>query len=269
MTHDTPAVALAAVLAAALAYEWAAVRTGGVPRWRGAAFMAGCAVLVVALAEPAHGFRDHVLRHLLVGMVAPLALVLGAPGRLLLRALPVGRARAVVRVLHARPVRVVAHPVTALGLTLVPMWLLYLTPLYRLTVADPAWHAAVQLHFFLAGYLFAWVVAGPDPAPRRPSVTARLVVLGVAVAGHAVLSQLLYAGAYVDLPVGADDRRAGATLLYYGGDLAELALAAALTCHFRVNRRHRPAPARVLTGEDDREVRAWLVASRAGARSPR
>lgn len=46
-------------------------------------------------------------------------------------------------------------------------------------------------HVFTAGYLFAWVIAGPDPAPRRPSVPARLVVLGVAVAGHAVLSQLL------------------------------------------------------------------------------
>ncbi|MEV5893244.1 DUF2243 domain-containing protein [Nonomuraea fuscirosea] len=42
--------------------------------------------------------------------------------------------------------------------------------------------------------LRALPAAGPDPAPRRPSVPTRLVVLGVAVAVHAGLSQLMYAG---------------------------------------------------------------------------
>lgn len=94
----------------------------------------------------------------------------------------------------------------------------------------------MHAHFLAAGHLFAWVVAGPDPAPRRPSVPARLVVLGVAIVGHAALSQLLYAGALVQVSAPADDRRTGAELMYYGGDVAELALAVALVTTWRPRR---------------------------------
>ena len=92
-------------------------------------------------------------------------------------------------------------------------------------------HGLVHAHFFAAGYLFAWVIAGPDPAPRRPSVPIRLVVLGFAIAAHAVLSQLLYAGIFVQLPVPAAERQAAGELMYYGGDIAELLLALALVTH--------------------------------------
>jgi putative membrane protein len=85
---------------------------------------------------------------------------------------------------------------------------LYFPPLYTATTTGPVLHHLVPAHFLAAGYLFAWVIAGPDPAPRRPSVPARLVVLGVAIAGHAVLSQLLYAGAFVQVSVPTDQLRA-------------------------------------------------------------
>jgi putative membrane protein len=58
------------------------------------------------------------------------------------------------------------------------------------------------------------VIAGPDPAPHRPSIRCRLVVLGVAIAAHAAQSQLLFAGVGGDVAVPDADRRAGATLLY-------------------------------------------------------
>jgi len=86
----------------------------------------------------------------------------------------------------------------------------------------------VHVHFLAAGCLFTWVIAGPDPGPRRPSVPARLVVLGVAITVHATLSQLLYAGLFVSLPVSSQELRGGAELMYYGGDIAELLLAFAL-----------------------------------------
>jgi putative membrane protein len=133
---------------------------------------------------------------------------------------------------------VLAHPVTALTLYVGGLLLLYLTPLYAWTVTDPDLHRVVQVHFLAAGYLFAWVIAGPDPAPRRPSVPARLVVLGVAIAAHAVLAQLLYAGA-VSLPATTAQRQAGATLMYYGGDIAELLLAFALVSSWRPRRASR------------------------------
>lgn len=53
----------------------------------------------------------------------------------------------------------------------------------------------------------------------------RLVLLGVAIAAHAVLAQLIYAGILVDVPVPEEQRRVGGDLVYYGGDIAELLLA--------------------------------------------
>ena len=133
---------------------------------------------------------------------------------------------------------VLSHPITGLGLTMGGMAVLYFTPLYGATASSPPLHDAVHLHFLLAGYLFASSIAGPDPAPHRPSVPFRLVVLGVAIAAHAVLAQLIYAGALVQIPVPPAELRGAADLMYYGGDIAELLLAVALVSTWR------PVPAR-------------------------
>ncbi|MEW1613437.1 MULTISPECIES: cytochrome c oxidase assembly protein [unclassified Streptomyces] len=222
-------------------------------RWRTASFLAGCAVLAVALLPPvapfAHeDFRGHMVQHMLIGMYAPLALVLGAPVTLLLRTLPAGRARRLTGLLHSRPLRAVARPVPALLLSTGTLPVLYFTPLFDATMDRPFLHWLMHAHFLLSGCLFAWVIAGPDPAPARPGVPARLVVLGVAVAAHATVSQLLYGGFLVDVHAPIPQVRGGAEIMYYGGDIAELLLAAALVTTWRPVRRGRraavrPAPA--------------------------
>ncbi|MFD0657561.1 cytochrome c oxidase assembly protein [Thermocatellispora tengchongensis] len=202
LTAHEPAP-LAGVAALALAYAALAARPGPRrwSRWRTASFVTGCALLALALAVPiGTGFPAHMAQHLLIGMLAPTALVLGAPMTLVLRSLPPPYARRVTAVLRRGPVRVLGHPVTALLLSTGGMAALYCTPLYRLSQTGMLPHHLLHLHFLLAGYLFAWSVAGPDPAPRRPSVPFRLVVLGVAVAVHAGLAQLMYAGLLVDVP---------------------------------------------------------------------
>lgn len=98
------------------------------------------------------------------------------------------------------------------------------------------------MHFLLAGYLFAYTIAGPDPAPHRPSVPVRLVILGVAIAGHAVLAKLLYAGTLVHVPGSAADLRVGADQMYYTGHIAELLLAFAMVSIWRPHRKIRTTP---------------------------
>jgi putative membrane protein len=254
----------------ALGYEWRSLHVAGWSRWRGGAFMTGAAVLVAGLAVPAHDFTGHALQHLLVAMVAPLGLVLGAPVTLLLRTLPVSTARRLTGLLRSRPARLVAHPGTALVLTTGGLAVLYLTPLYARMLAEPALHQAVTIHFVLSGCLFAWVVAGADPAPHRPSVRTRLVLLGVAIAVHAGLSQLLYAGVSGQVPATAADRQAGATLMYYGGDLAELLLAfAVLQSRRGSGPRGTPAgPAVPRSGEDPGHGRPGFRRPADGAAAP-
>ncbi|WP_424866707.1 cytochrome c oxidase assembly protein [Streptomyces sp. SAI-229] len=246
--------------AAAGAYLWLARRARhrnpvlGWSRWRTAWFLTGAALLGVALTPPvapfAHGdFRGHMTQHLLIGMYAPLALVLAAPATLLLRTLPAARARRLTAVLRSPPVRVLTHPAVATALSTGSLAVLYFTPLYNTATVGPAAHWLLHAHFLLSGCLFAHVIAGPDPAPSRPGVRARLVCLGVAITAHAVISQLMYGGFGVHIHAPVDQVRAGAEIMYYGGDIAELLLAAALVTTWRPQGRTRrtaapgPAPA--------------------------
>ncbi|MFG1675793.1 cytochrome c oxidase assembly protein [Micromonospora sp. NPDC049282] len=239
-TALVPVAAFWAYLAAALR-----LRDPGGPGWahgRTASFGLGTLLVTAGLLRPADDFVGHMWQHLLIGMLAPLALILGAPVTLLLRTLDRRAGRRLVHLLRHPVARVLGHPVTGLLLTAGGLWLLYLTPLYRATLDRPVLHTLVQAHFLLSGCLFAWSIAGPDPGPHRPRVPVRLVVLGVGVAAHATIAQLLYAGVLVDVPATGAELRAGATLMYYLGDLAEIALALALLATWRPKRpAHRPA----------------------------
>jgi putative membrane protein len=233
----------------------------GWPLSRAVYFLAGLVLLGLGLNPGWAPYRDgsfpeHMFQHLLIGMYAPLCLVLGAPMTLLLRTLPPRYGQRVGQLLRSRPLHVLAHPVTALVLSVGGLAVLYFTPLYAAVSGNAALHHLVHLHFIASGYLFAWVIAGPDPAPRRPSVRNRLVVLGVAVAAHAVLSQLIYAGLFVRVQAAVGELRQAGELMYYAGDIAELLLAFALVSTWRPARdrprrtpgssvRRRQAPAAV------------------------
>ncbi|NGN62836.1 cytochrome c oxidase assembly protein [Streptomyces sp. A7024] len=215
-------------------------------RWRTTGFLAGAALLGVALLPPlapfAHeDFRGHMAQHLLIGMYAPLALVLAAPITLLLRTLPAARGRQLTAVLHSPPARVLVHPAVALALSTGSLAVLYFTPLYNATMSNPAAHWLLHTHFLLSGCLFAYVIAGPDPAPARPGVRARLVYLGTAIAGHALISQLMYGGFWVNIHAPIHQVQGGAEIMYYGGDIAELLLAVALVATWRPAHQRRPA----------------------------
>lgn len=225
------ALALAAYLTAALRLRRRGKRWSA---WRDLSFTAGMALLAIALSPPTHAaasreFSGHMLQHLLIGMYAPLALTLAAPVTLALATLPTGARRPLARALHAPPSRVLSHPVTAALLNTGGMFLLYLTPLYAAMERHSAPHYLVMLHFLLAGYLFTWAIAGQDAALGRPPLGTRLIVLLAAAGAHAALSKLMYAHGWParthHIP---GDLEAGAQLMYYGGDVAELLLATML-----------------------------------------
>lgn len=188
---------------------------------------AGIDALLAGSTGPA---TVHAVQHVLLGMAGPAGLALGAPLRLLLGAWPRAR-RPLGAVLHRAPLRVLAHPVTAAVLATGGTVVLLTTPLYARATEDGVVHVLVHVHLVASGYLFAWAVAGPDPAPRRPGTGTRLAVLVLSAGVHAALAKVLYARAGV-LPPGADhapaDLRTAALWMYYGGDVVEVVLAVAL-----------------------------------------
>lgn len=237
-------------LCSLLAYVLAARQQTSWNHWRTASFACGILLLLLALlprmvAFAHHDLRGHMLQHLLLGMLAPLGLVFAAPISLLLRSVEPAAARAIVSMLHSRWVRMLSHPVVALFLNVGGMYLLYATPLYAATQESAVLHVWVHLHFIAAGCLFTWSIVGPDPAPRRPSLRYRFIVLFLAIASHTILAKLMYAYGW---PAGgshsAEEARAAAKIMYYGGDLTELLLIAALmACWYKGQRRrgHRLA----------------------------
>ena len=202
-------------------------------RWpvtRVAAMLAGSFCTAAAVLPPiaSHDelFPVHVGQHLLLGMAAPAFLALSAPVTLALRTLPRRPRRMLLRLLHGFPAAVLAAPATAVVLDLGGLYALYLTGLYQAAEHDDLVHAAVHLHMFMAGCLLSWAVIGLDPVRRRPGTWVRLTALIIAAAGHDTLAKLIYAW---NLPAGGGpiaSRHTGAELMYYGGTVIEVALAA-------------------------------------------
>lgn len=204
-------------------------------RWRTSSWAAGAAMVGLASSPVAEAAArqpsGHMVQHVVLGMIAPLALVLGAPLRLVLATANPAVGRRISRLLRARPVHVVTHPVAAAVLAVGGMFVLYLTPLYAVSAGNAAVHHAVHLHFVVSGYLFSWSIVGPDPAPDRPGLRTRVLVLVLAAAAHSFLAKLLHARAAElppEHPHTVVEMEQAAQWMYYGGDLAEVLLATAL-----------------------------------------
>jgi putative membrane protein len=222
-------------------------------RLRSLSFISGIVLMAVAVSPLVtsaahHDPRAHMAQHLVLGMFAPPFLVLAAPITLLLRTLPLQASRSLARVLRARAVHLLSHPFPAFALNIGGMYVLYLTPLFRLSLSHPALHILVGVHFLASGSLYAWAIAGPDPAPGRPGIRVRTAVLVAGIAAHAVLAKLMYAHLLpAGTPFSPEEVRDAAMLMYYGGDVAELLLAVALFASWyrrrrrsRARRRARP-----------------------------
>jgi len=185
-----------------------------------AGIVAATAAVIGPPAQAAHGdLVAHMRAHLLIGMIAPVLLVLSAPATLALRTLAVTPARRLSRLLRSAPVRVVTSPVAALVLSAGGLWLLYLTPLFGLMRSDPLVHVLVQVHLLISGFVFTAAVIGTDPRPHGPRWMLRAVVLALSMASHAILAKHLYA----DPPAGVAvaEGRAAAELMYYAGAWVE------------------------------------------------
>ena len=231
------------------------------PRSRSAAWSGGVALLLAGSVGPvatgAHpSFTLHALGHLLVGMLGPLLLVLGAPVTLALRTLPRPAARRLTRVLRSRPLRLLTEPLVAAVLDLGGLWLLYTTPLLALAQQHAAVHLLVHLHLVLAGYLLPAVLVGRDPLPHQRSPGHRAAVLVAALAAHAILAKHLYVHPPTGFAPGTTE--VGAMVMYYGGDVVELVILVLLCRRWfgdrapaaaaRLGRPVNPRPGRVRRG---------------------
>ncbi|GAA2392672.1 cytochrome c oxidase assembly protein [Streptomyces glaucosporus] len=191
---------LAGSLLALLLYGWGVVRL----RRRGDAWPVGRAVsfalgvltvaLVMCTALNDYGmvlFSVHMVQHMVISMLSPILVLLGAPVTLALRALPAaGRGRKgprewLVALLHSRYMRVITHPGFTIPMFIASLYALYFTPLFDFLMGSRPGHIAMMVHFLAVGLIFFWPIMGADPGPHRPGYVMRILELFAGMPFHA------------------------------------------------------------------------------------
>ncbi|MGH8824055.1 MAG: cytochrome c oxidase assembly protein [Jiangellaceae bacterium] len=133
----------------------------------------------------------HMGQHMVLMMVSPVLLVLGAPITLGLRAIrPARRGETgprewLLAATRSRAVRILTHPLVALAIFVSGPFIAYFTGFFEYAMRNHTAHLAMSVHFVLAGYLFYEVIIGIDPLPKRPPYVARVGLQFAALVVHA------------------------------------------------------------------------------------
>ncbi|MDO8646439.1 MAG: cytochrome c oxidase assembly protein [Candidatus Planktophila sp.] len=143
-------------------------------------------------------FSYHMVAHMVLGMIAPIGIVLGAPITLALRTLPQGRNSTergvrgtLLAALHSRVAMFFTNPIVALAFFDGSLFALYFTGLFGGMMQSYVGHLFMSIHFILAGILFFHVIIGIDPNPRRIPHLVRIVIVFAAMSIHAFFSVAL------------------------------------------------------------------------------
>jgi putative membrane protein len=209
--HLTSLVALFLLVAAAFyGYGIYRLRLRGDhwPPGRTVAFVAGGLGSIAAVTVSGIEAYDdtllsvHMVQHMVLSMVGPIFLALGAPVTLALRTMPGPARKKLLAVLHSRVVGVLTFPLVAFGIFVANPFVLYFTGLYRQTLLHPWLHEWTHVHFIVTGCLFFWPLLGLDPLPNRWPYPGRALLMTLSVPFHTVLgltimqSKTLLAGDY-------------------------------------------------------------------------
>ena len=202
-----------------------------VPGWRIALFAIGILTLLVAFASPVHAlgermFSFHMLQHVLLGDLAPLALLAGLTGPIL---------RPALRWLHR--LRFLANPFVALPLWAANLYLWHLPFLFDAAVRHDSVHALEHVCFFTGGVIMWLPVLETLPAPEWFGTGAKLGYIALVRIVETILGNVFFWSGHVFYVVYAHQNRlwgmsaledlgiAGAVMMIEGSIVTLVALA--------------------------------------------
>ncbi|MFI7597637.1 cytochrome c oxidase assembly protein [Actinoplanes sp. NPDC049681] len=177
----------------------------------------------------------HMVQHMVLSMVGPIFLALGAPVTLALRTLPVRDRKMLLAVLHSGVVRVLTFPLVAFGLFIANPFVLYFTGLYRATLEHAWLHEFIHAHFIVTGCLFFWPLLGLDPLPNRWPYPARALLMVLSVPFHTVLGLTImqsktllggdwYPNLHLSWVKPFDDQVTAGGILWAGGEIVSVTM---------------------------------------------
>jgi putative membrane protein len=160
-----------------------------VPAWRQACFFGGLALIVVTLASPIGHVAEelfwvHMAEHLLIADVGALLLVLGLTGPML---------APVLRIRWLGWLRVFSHPLVALPVWALDLYVWHLPAFYQAAVKHPGIHAVEHFAFVSFGAAMWMALLGPLPKPAWFGNAARLgYILAVRLLGAILANVILW-----------------------------------------------------------------------------
>lgn len=265
-------------------YGWGVLRLrrrgDGWPVGRVVAFALGVLSIALVMCTKLNDygmvmFSVHMVQHMVISMLSPILILLGAPVTLTLRALPAaGRGRKgprelLVALLHSRYMRIITHPAFTIPLFIASLYGLYFTPLFDTLMESKAGHIAMMVHFLAVGLVFFWPIMGVDPGPHRPGYVMRMLELFAGMPFHAFFGiSLMMASepmvsAYEHPPasLGIDalsDQNAAGGIAWAFSEIPSVVVLLALVYQwYRSEQRQARRKDRVADRDGDRELEAY------------
>ncbi len=155
--------------------------------WRRVSFASGVVLMAVVQLPPLDGLADevlavHMVQHIVIGEIATLLIVLGLTGPVL---------APLLRIRFTRPLRALAHPVPALALWTLNMYVWHLPLLYQLAIRHDLIHALEHACMLWFGTLLWLALIGPLAKPAWFRGWSELGYVFLVRGAGAVLGNLL------------------------------------------------------------------------------
>jgi cytochrome c oxidase assembly factor CtaG len=265
---------LGAVLAAGAIYVggWRALSRQMPQRFgrgRLMAFLGGLGTIVLAVGSPLDALagqllQAHMAQHMLLMMVAPPFLWLGAPVAPMLRGLPRRIRRGVAAGLAAPHMRriasVIAHPGVGWVSFAMAFWVWHTPRLYELALSSDSWHHVEHACLFATAMLFGRpvILAWPaqSPWPRWTMIPYLLLadLQNTVLAAILTLSDRVVYPAYLTVPrigttTALEDQSVAGVIMWVPGSLIFLVAAVWLAMETLASRGHAALHARLAEGE--------------------
>ena len=238
-----PLLVLAACIAAGIWYlraDWTLATRGR--RWkarRTVSFFAGLITVDLALQSPVATltgsyFEAHVIQHLLLMIIAPALMAMGAPMTLILQTSSRRAKTAWLRIFHSKWFAVLSHPLVVWVLYYGVMLAFFLTPTIGFAMSHMWLMDLINLGFLFGATLFWWPMIGLDPIPRwGASYPLRMVNLLIGVPLESFLAIALLSSRQTIAPMySLSSTHAGAGVLWVLTEL--LTVAAVIPIYFQL-----------------------------------
>jgi cytochrome c oxidase assembly factor CtaG len=207
--------------------------------WRLIAFQAGLLTLFFALASPLHALAElllqfHMIQHLLLMMVIPPLLLLGAPLLPMLRGLPRPVLQGLGPFFASTALRrlghFLTHPIVCLVAFTVSNVAWHVPGLYELALRSEFWHDVQHVFFLGTGLLFWWPVIQPWPSrlrwPRWTMIPYLLIadIQNTALSAFLIFSERVLYPTYAAVPrlwgiSALDDQAAAGAIMWVPGSV--------------------------------------------------